>query len=134
MPKLNKRLRQLVNKMVDSSLDKSGSVNNKKAMSFVSTLKKLPHSQAILSLMEYSKGIQREINKTTLTVESPIKLSSSLQKTIAKSLSSDHQISKTLFVLNPSLLGGVKIKIGDTLIDDSLKERSNQLKERIVNG
>lgn len=134
MAKLKKRLRQLVNKMVINSLNKDGSINNSKASSVIRSLKKLPHSQAILSLLEFSKGVKRQINKTTLIVESSVKLSQAVQKQVIKSLTADYLISRSQFITNSSLIGGLRVKIGDTLIDDSVKARADQLKERIIHG
>lgn len=127
----NKRLRQLISKMVRSSVDAGGAVSQSRALAHIRTLKKMPSIQSILALLEFSKGIKREIAKTTLTIESPVKITSQMQKIIAKSTHIS-PITQTHTILTPSLLGGLRIRIGDTLIDNSVQDKLDQLKERIT--
>lgn len=133
--KLNKRLRNNVNQMIKLSTNKDGTLDEKKITLFSSHLKRLPLTSAILSLTEFSKSVKRQISQTTLTIEAPISIPQLLQKKIAQQLLAHHfsPITKTILILNPSLLGGVRIKIGDTLIDNSLKDKLNQLTDRIIN-
>jgi F0F1-type ATP synthase delta subunit len=132
--KLNKHLRKLVTKMVKSSVNKDGKINSLMVNRFTRILKGLSLSQSILALTDFSKGIKREINKTSLTVESFAPLSPASKKQLEKQIKNDYLVTKSTYVLNSSLLGGLRVKIGDTLIDDSLQARAKQLKERIIHG
>lgn len=128
--KRDKRLLNLVHKAIEASFE-HGRINEKKVKEFLKTLKLLPRYFAIFALSEYLKGIKRELAKTTLEVEAAIPLTKAQLLKVTQSLSSTYYILQTTYALNLSLLGGVKIKIGDTVYDGSLKERIGEVKEAI---
>lgn len=131
--KKNKRLLLLAQKAVLASFEKD-KLNEKKVRSFTKAFSALPRYQAILSLSEFLKGIKRELSKRTLLVEATIPLSKPEVLKIKKSFHSKFSILNSIFILNPSLLGGIKVKIGDNVFDGSIKEKINEVKEIIVRG
>ncbi|OGE25644.1 hypothetical protein A3H85_03645 [Candidatus Daviesbacteria bacterium RIFCSPLOWO2_02_FULL_40_8] len=132
MAKLNKHLRKLVTKMVKSSINAEGVVNAQMVQKFSRALTSLSLSQSILALSEFIKGLKREINKSSLIVESAVETSPLLQKEIIKTISQHYKIINSQFIINTSLLGGLRVKIGDTLIDNSIRDKVDQLRERIT--
>lgn len=120
---MKKRLKNLVNQAVAATFVK-GKLNQAKLKSFLGSFKKLPTTDGIFALTQYKKGIQRELSKTTLIVESPIKLSN---QDIAK-LKKRFKITDLEQNINKDLLGGLKIRLGDTVIDDSVSSKIEQLK------
>lgn len=134
MAKLPKRLKTLINKMAVSSLKQDGSLDNKNALIFSKQLQRLPQTMVIFALDEFIKAIKRGVNKTTLEVESVIELPDRTLKSLVRSLSPKFKISRTGMTVNSALLGGLRVKVGDTLIDGSIKERVNQLKEKVISG
>src|SRR3989344_72946 len=125
MAKLNKHLRKLVTKMVKSSINAEGVVNAQMVQKFSRAL-------TSLALSEFIKGLKREINKSSLIVESAVETSPLLQKEIIKTISQHYKIINSQFIINTSLLGGLRVKIGDTLIDNSIRDKVDQLRERIT--
>ena len=65
-------------------------------------------------------------------VRSAVPLDDAQQAELAKSLSSATKKKVTVKVIvDPSVLGGVVAKVGDTVIDGSIKHRLDQLKEQV---
>ncbi len=127
----NKRLLKLVNLAVTQSFEK-GKLNIKKVTIFVTGFKKLPSNQAIFALSEYLKGIKRVVAEHTAIIESPVKLSDVEINKIIKPLNSSFLILNSEFKVDPSLLGGVKVKIGDTVLDHSVSRKIEQVRKKIT--
>lgn len=129
--KINKQLKKDIGLAIKVSLDK-GKVLPSKTAKFIKLFKGLPLPQAIQSLTLYKKGLSREIMAKTLIVESVIPLSGEDLGKIKKGASKNFSVLETKNILNKSLLGGLRIKIGDVLIDDSISGRIGQVKETIA--
>src|SRR5258708_23047041 len=125
-----RKLQQLADKAVKASFDK-GSIDEKKAKDFISVLKNLPKSEAIFVLQAFIKGIKRQIEDATLVVESASDLSKEELRQIQKEFMKNHFIADIRVVLNPRLLGGLRIKIADFVYDYSLENKVQQLKGAI---
>ena len=130
--KIDKRLRGKVAGMVRDSFDKSGKLVEKKAEGYINELKSLSTPKAIVALSEYLKGVKREMKKSALEIETAIELSEPQIKEITKSMEVRYQINEVKTNLNSSLFGGIRIKIGDVVLDDSVSRRIAQVKEVIL--
>lgn len=111
---------------------KGGKLDEVAARKFVKVFKALPLGESILTLNQYLRALRSEINKTTLTVESVVAIPKSQIKELENSLGRQYKVLETREELNPSLLGGVKVRIGDVIFDNSLKARVNQVKEALL--
>lgn len=111
---------------------KNGVLDEGIAKKFVKAFKQLPLSESILTLNQYIRALRSEVNKTTLTVESVVSIPKADIKELSTMLGRQYKILETREELNPSLLGGVKVRIGDVIFDNSLKARVNQVKEALV--
>ena len=112
---------------------KSGKLDEAVAKKFVKSFKALPLSEAVISLNYFLQALRRELGKTTLTIESVVKVPKSEIQSLETGFKRQFQILQTNEGLNPSLLGGIKVRIGDVIFNDSLKSRINQVKEALVN-
>lgn len=130
---INKRLRNSVEKLVIRSFTAKGEIKTKAVAETIKVIKKLPGIDAISALILYQKGLKRELSKTILEITSPIKLTSSDTKKIASIAQKSYQVTEVKTVLDPSLLGGLRIKIGDVVFDDSVNNKIGQMKE-LING
>lgn len=110
-----------------------GKLSPTKVKNFTASFAKLPHAEAVFALSEYLKILNQAISQTTLTIESPTPLSQADIDRIQQSFSQDHQIFETQVINNPSLLGGIRVKIGDDVYEDSIQSRIEQLKT-IINS
>lgn len=129
--KKNKDLKKLVEKCCKFCCP-DGKVDEKKVISVIRNLKALPRSQAIFAILEFVKALKKQKGETTLLVESSIPLQKKQLDTIVRKLKGDFLISEVKNIINPALLAGFKIKIGDTVTDYSMQNRIMQLKEAIV--
>lgn len=124
----NKRTINEISKLVTQSF-KNGKADEAFITKVTTVIKKQPSSEALQLLAIYLKGLKRQIEQRTLIVESAVKLSEKELKEARK------LVKQPIFAveqkLNPSLLGGLRIKIGDEFLDFSLKSKINQIKERI---
>ncbi|MBI2040355.1 F0F1 ATP synthase subunit delta [Candidatus Microgenomates bacterium] len=105
-----------------------GKIDEKKVTGVIKNLKSLPRSQAIFAISEFLKALKKQKGATTLIVESSIPLSKVQLDSIVRKLKSDFIISEVKNIVNPDLLAGFKVRIGDTVSDYSLQDKISQLK------
>lgn len=124
----NKKLQTEINKLVEQSFNRA-KADEKFITKVTASLKKLNTAESVIALTLYLKGLKRKIAENTLIVESAIKLSNTELKSVEKMVK--REVYRAEQVLNPSLLGGLRIKIGDEFLDFSLKSRIHQVTQRI---
>lgn len=125
-----KLLKKLVEKSIKASFE-GGSLDKRKALKYTELFRKMSLAEAIFMLNLYSKGIRREADKHIMLVESATDLSPAQLKEIKGVFNELYTIYDIQYTKNASLLGGIKVKIGDVLIDDSVKSKIGQVKEVI---
>ncbi|OGE25527.1 hypothetical protein A3C26_02350 [Candidatus Daviesbacteria bacterium RIFCSPHIGHO2_02_FULL_39_12] len=124
---LQKVVKQLVKvsfidgKMVESNIIKS-----------IKILKSQSKSQAILALSEYLRALKRKQREHTLFIETTSPLSVGQINKILKAVEKQVKITKVVTQINPEILGGFKLKIGDAIWDESLMGKIKQVKETII--
>lgn len=126
-----RKLTQLV-KTAALQSQKNGRVEPNVVRKFASAFAKLPRAQALFCLSEYHKTLQRQVELTTLKIESAATLSPSQVNSIKRHLAAGHQILNVEVTKNSSLLGGVRVKIGDDVFEDTVQSRIEQLKGAIA--
>ncbi len=128
---INKRLKVLVEKLVINSFNTQGDVKEKTVAQNTQLLKKLPFGDAVSALILYQKGLKREISKTTLEIFSPTIIPPQQRNNITKTAEKTFRINKVKVTVDPSLLGGLCIKIGDVVFNDSIKNKIGYIKGAI---
>ncbi len=131
MAKLRKQLKRVVTDAVRMSFS-GGRIDEQKITKVIKMLKSLPLSDAIVTLSAYQNVIARELARTTLLIESAASLSGIEIDQIKVRLDQEFAIDRVEDKLDSSLMGGVKIKIGDYIYEDSIKSRINQVKEVLI--
>ena len=82
--------------------------------------------RAILSAIQRLARI--ETARRTVVVESATILNSAEQQRIAEGLGKDYGRNLIIgYTINPELLGGIRIKVGDDVLDGSVKGRIDRL-------
>lgn len=127
--KNSKQLKKLAKKTALLSFDIEGEILEARVTKHVDHFKKLPLSQALPLMEGYLKELKSGMARRTLTVESVTALTSDQIEKIKELLGSRFPISKVETNINHSLLGGIRVKIGDMVYNDSLAEKINQLKK-----
>lgn len=129
--KNRKQIKTLVDKAIKASF-KDGRLIEIRAINLVKLFKAQPRMEAIKLLSEFLRRIKIEMNSTTLVVESIIPLSKKQKDIIKEKFSSKFTITDSQFKINPQILGGLKIRVGDHIYDDSIQARIYQVKEAIT--
>lgn len=130
--KSNKELTKTVTKLVENSFS-DGKIIEKNVTAAIKLLKSLPSSQSIFAMTEFLKGLKRQERKYTLQIETVIPLSFNQLSKIKKIVERKHQITKVLVNINPEILGGFKLRIGDEIWDESILGKIQQVKE-VISG
>ncbi|MBI2196722.1 F0F1 ATP synthase subunit delta [Candidatus Daviesbacteria bacterium] len=127
---IKKQLHKTVRKLVDLSF-KEGRILETQVIRSIKILKSLSKSEAIQALSEYLKSLKRKEREHTLYIESTISLSPAQINRMKKIVENEKKITKVLVNINPEIMGGFKLKVGDEVWDESIKDKIMQVKEAI---
>lgn len=97
----------------------------------IQNLKNLPHGQSIATISLFIKYLRTRLEKNTILIESPIKLSNAEIRDIVSAVAKDHTVYQIQTQVDPSLITGIRVKIGDTILEDSFLTRTQQLAQTI---
>lgn len=125
-----KQIRKSAIKAAELSF-KNGDLDAGIARKFIKAFKGLPLNESVLTLNHYLRAIRSGLAKTTLLIESSVNLSASQVKDIEASFKGE-KINETRTQLSPSILGGVRVRIGDVIFDNSVRAKINQVREALV--
>lgn len=128
-----KRFKKLINDLVKMSF-KDGVIIESWVIRVIKALKSLPKYQGIETLTEYVKQLKRLERKHAMHIETVIPLNKVQLETIKKNAEKKVKVTKIVTKINPSILGGFILKIGDEVWDASILDRVNQVKEVIIHG
>lgn len=128
--KQNKQLQKTVSKLADLSFQ-DGRIIESRVIQSIKILKSLPKYEAIEALSDYLKDLKRQQRQYTMYVETTAPLSISQLQRIKKIVEKRHRITKIETKINPEILGGFKLKVGDEIWDESVLGRIGQVKEAI---
>lgn len=124
------KLEKTIAKLVKSSFNKN-KLNTTEVGKIVNSLKKLPNGEAIQSLSLYLNLLKKELDLHRLIIESPVKLTQAQVDEVTKIVSKSEDVIETEVVINPTLLAGFRLRIGDQVYEDSIDERIKQIGEVI---
>lgn len=84
-------------------------------------------------LTAYQRLLRLELEKRHAIVESATELSGPEQATVTADLQLRHGSDTTTeFRINPDLLGGIRVKLGSTVWDGSVKSRLETLRDKVL--
>lgn len=128
-----KHLLKIVEGMVEESFSDGKMIENKIAKS-IKILKVLSPADAIFAMSEYLKGLKREERAHTMYLETSFAPSPSQVSKARKIIGKQILITKVKISINPEILGGFKLKVGDEVWDETVLSKINQVKEVISHG
>lgn len=128
--KLKKQLQNTVNKLINLSFS-NGKITETHVARSIRIIKSLPQSEAISAMSEYLKGLKRKEREHTLYIETTISLSPAQISKMKKIVEKKVKVTKVLVNINPEILGGFKLRIGDEIWDESIAGKIQQVKEAI---
>lgn len=130
--KKTKLLQKTIKRLVMASF-KDGKIVETHVVKSIKLLKSQPTPQAILSLSEYLKEIKRLERKHTMYIEASFPLTSNQLAKAKKIVEKKTLITKVITNINPEILGGFKLRIGDEVWDETLINKIHQVKE-VISG
>jgi len=79
-------------------------------------------------LVAFKNFIEIELKKGLATIESAVELTPDVKQSIEASLTQKYNRTLSfIYTITPELLGGVKVRVGDDLIDNSVQAKIEKL-------
>lgn len=128
-----KNLKKIIKKLVEVSFKDERIVESQVTKS-IKILRSLPPSQAIEALSQYLKGLKIRERQHTMYLETVTPLSSTQIQKMKEGFLKKNKITKVVNKINPDILGGFKLRVGDEVWDESIAGKVKQIKEVIING
>lgn len=121
-----KKLKKIAAKSV-KLLHSPGKANKDNIEGVVKHLQALPPAQAIYTISKFIKGLKRKSKEGTAVIESVFPLSKKQMNSIVEKLKEEFFITGVENMVNPEILGGIKVRIGDTILDYSVSNKLSQI-------
>ena len=129
--KISKDMRQLSRHLVRDSYV-NGSLDRKKINAIGRAIvEQKPRDYARL-LKNYHRLLRLELDKKRVTIESAAELDPEASRQILAGLEKNYGTGLTTnFVVNPALLGGVRVRVGSDVWDSSVRNRLERLRQNL---
>jgi len=129
--KTNKEIRRLSREMLRASFT-DGQLDRGKVASLVQSLIEKKPRHCIDILQNYKRLLRLEFEKRHATIESAAELSSEIREQIVSNLKRKYGADLTTeFVVNPQLIGGMRVRLGSDVWDGSVQNRLQRLAQQI---
>lgn len=128
--KIKKQMKKTISKLVEMSF-KDGRMLEAQVTRSIKSLKTLPRYEVIQALSEYLKGLKRKEREHTMYIKSVAPLSPAQFKKVKEIVERRTKITKVSVNIDPEILGGFKLRIGDQIWDESVLGKIQQVKEAI---
>ena len=129
--RINKEIRRLTREMLRASFT-DGQLDRGKIVSLVQSLM-TKRPRHFMDVLQYYKRLLRlEIEKRHAKIESATQLSPQAASDIGARLKRKYGSDLTTeFVVDPTLLGGVRVRVGSDVWDGSLRNRLERLQQQL---
>jgi F-type H+-transporting ATPase subunit delta len=129
--KINKEIRQLSRQMLRASFT-DGQLDQGKIASLVQSLIVKKPRRFLDILQNYKRLLRLEIEKRHATIESASQLSPQNSSEILAKLKKKYGDDLTIdFRTDPTLLGGMRIRVGSDVWDGTVRNRLQQLQQQL---
>jgi F-type H+-transporting ATPase subunit delta len=129
--KLNKEIRQLSRKMLQASFT-DGQLDRGRISSLVDSVIAQKPRNYIDVLKNYKRLLRLELEKRQATVETSSEVDATVRSEIVANLKSkDGNDLSTEFHIDPQLLGGMRIRVGNDVWDGSVRNRLERLQHEL---
>ena len=129
--KISKDIRQLSRTLVrDSHVD--GALDRDRINSIVRTIIEKKPRNYIQLLKNYQRLLRLEVEKRRAMIESAAELDPEAGRQIVVGLEQKYGPGlATEYVINPALLGGVRVRVGNDVWDSSVRNRLERLQQEL---
>ena len=129
--KINKETRQLSKQLLRASFT-DGQLDSGRISSLVKSLIEKKPRNYLNVLDAYKRLLRLEVEKRTATIETASELSPDAAAELVDNLKRKYGTDlATKFVVNPELLGGMRIRVGDDVWDSSVRNRLERLQQQL---
>jgi F-type H+-transporting ATPase subunit delta len=128
--RISKEVRQLSSKLVRASFV-DGALNRERVKALVDSIARNKPRKYMQLLENYQRLLRLEAEKRRARIESATELDEAAGQQIVDDLQKRYGGSLTTeFVVNPALLGGVRIRVGSDVWDSSVRNRLERLQQK----
>ena len=129
--KISKEIRQLSRNLVrDSYVD--GALDRERIGAIVREIVQKKPRNYIHLLENYQRLLRLEIEKRRAIIESAAELDQEAGRQIVEGLKEKYGSGLTTnYVVNPALLGGVRVRVGSDVWDSSVRNRLERLQQKL---
>jgi len=129
--KINKEIRQLSREMLRASFT-DGQLDAGRTRSLVDSLIEKKPRNYIDVLKNYRRLLRLELEKRRARVETASELDSTTGSELVANLKKKYGSDMTAeFIVNPELLGGMRVRIGSDVWDGTVRNRLEQLERQL---
>lgn len=129
--KLNKEIRQLSRKMLQASFT-DGQLDPGRIASLVDSVIAEKPRNYIDVLKNYKRLLRLEVEKRNATIETASEVDPAIRSEIVSNLKSKYGDDlATEFHVDPQLLGGMRIRVGNDVWDGSIRNRLQRLQHEL---
>ncbi len=129
--KLNKEVRQTSRQLLQLSFI-DGKLNDDRVRLMVEKLISGKPRNYLQILDAYKRLLRLEVEKRSATVETASEISPEASRELVQNLQSRYGADlATQFVVNPELLGGMRIRVGSDVWDSSVRNRLQRLQQQL---
>ena len=129
--KINKETRQLAKELLRASFV-DGRLDKDRVSSLVKSLIEKKPRHFLQGLEAYKRLLRLEVEKRTATIETATELAPDAGQKIVENLKRRYGNDLAAnFVVNPELLGGMRIRVGSDVWDSSVRNRLQRLQQQL---
>jgi F-type H+-transporting ATPase subunit delta len=129
--KISKDIRQQSRQLVRASY-LAGALSREKINSLVQSIIQNKPRNYIRLLENYQRLLRLEVEKRRATIESASELDPEAGRQIVSGLERKYGTGLTTnFIVNPALLGGVRVRVGSDVWDSSVRNRLERLQQKL---
>ena len=129
--KINKETRQLSKDLLRASFT-DGRLDSGRVSSLLKSLIEKKPRHYIQVLEAYQRLVRLEVEKRTATIETATELSPDAGQQMVNNLKRRYGSDlRARFVVNPELLGGMRIRVGSDVWDSSVRNRLHRLQQQL---
>jgi F-type H+-transporting ATPase subunit delta len=129
--KINKETRQLSKELLRASFT-DGRLDSSRVASLVKSLIEKKPRNYIKVLESYKRLLRLEVEKRSATIETATELAPEATEQIVANLKRKYGNDLAAkFVVNPELLGGMRIRVGSDVWDSSVRNRLHRLQQQL---
>lgn len=129
--KINKETRQLSKELLRASFT-DGRLDSSRVAALVKSLIEKKPRNYIKVLESYKRLLRLEVEKRSATIETASELAADASEQIVANLKRKYGSDLAAkFVVNPELLGGMRIRVGSDVWDSSVRNRLHRLQQQL---